>query len=69
MSGYDDIINLPRPALKKHSRMPVSERAAQFAPFAALAPFQAITSQPVNPAAKEGREEDMPDDSGIYADE
>ena len=37
MNGkYDDIINLERPVSLKHPRMPVSDRAAQFAPFAAL---------------------------------
>lgn len=33
---YDDIIDLPRHVSKVHPQMPVSERAAQFAPFAAL---------------------------------
>lgn len=37
MTGkYDDIINLPRPASNKHPPMPMSDRAAQFSPFAAL---------------------------------
>ena len=37
MTGkYDDIINLPRPASRKHPPMPMSDRAAQFSPFAAL---------------------------------
>ena len=37
MTGpYDDIINLPHPTSAKHPRMPLSDRAAQFAPFAAL---------------------------------
>lgn len=31
-----DIINLPHPTSAKHPRMPLSDRAAQFAPFAAL---------------------------------
>ncbi|MBQ8238413.1 MAG: hypothetical protein IJZ39_09740 [Oscillospiraceae bacterium] len=34
MSGYDDIINLPYP--RKPERMSNYDRAAQFAPFAAL---------------------------------
>ena len=33
---YDDIIDLPRPVSKTHSPMPSADRAAQFAPFAAL---------------------------------
>ena len=37
MSGaYDDIIRLPHPDPANHPRMPMSARAAQFAPFAAL---------------------------------
>ena len=35
-SKYDDIINLPRPEPKKHPRMSLHDRAAQFSPFAAL---------------------------------
>lgn len=34
--SYDDIINLPHPTSQKHPRMPLYDRAAQFAPFAAL---------------------------------
>lgn len=33
---YDDIINLPHHVSDHHPRMPISDRAAQFAPFAAL---------------------------------
>lgn len=33
---YADILPLPHPISKKHPQMPVSGRAAQFAPFAAL---------------------------------
>ena len=33
---YDDIINLPRPVSTKRPRMSNHDRAAQFAPFAAL---------------------------------
>lgn len=37
MSGpYDDIIELPHPTSTKHPRMPISDRAAIFSPFAAL---------------------------------
>ena len=33
---YRDIINLPHPESRSHPRMPMENRAAQFAPFAAL---------------------------------
>ena len=33
---YDDIINLPHPISKRFQQMPMRDRAAQFAPFAAL---------------------------------
>lgn len=37
MSGkYDDIIGLPHPTSARHPRMPISDRAAIFSPFAAL---------------------------------
>ena len=39
---YDDIIGLPRPESGKHPRMPVAERAAQFAPFAALTGYEEV---------------------------
>ncbi|MBR6002109.1 MAG: hypothetical protein IK045_04520 [Bacteroidales bacterium] len=35
---YSDIIDLPHFEPQRHPRMPLSERAAQFAPFAALGP-------------------------------
>lgn len=38
---YDDILYMPRPKYLRHARMPVSARAAQFAPFAALTGFDA----------------------------
>lgn len=37
---YADIIDLPRPESKTRRRMPISERAAQFSPFAALDGFE-----------------------------
>lgn len=36
MGKYDDIINLPHHVSTEHPRMSMSDRAAQFSPFAAL---------------------------------
>jgi len=41
MGNYDDIINLPHYEPKHHTRMSMWNRAAQFAPFAALTGFDA----------------------------
>ncbi len=40
VQSYEDIIHLPHPTSPVHPRMPVGDRAAQFAPFAALAGFE-----------------------------
>ncbi len=37
---YEDIINLPRPVSKAHAPMSLSDRAAQFSPFAALSGYE-----------------------------
>ena len=37
---YKDIIDLPHHRSKKHPAMPLLDRAAQFAPFAALTGFE-----------------------------
>ena len=42
MDNYEDIINLPRPVSRTHAPMKASERAAQFAPFAALSGFAEV---------------------------
>ena len=42
---YDDIVNLPHPTSKKHPRMSMEERAAQFSPFAALTGFGAVIQE------------------------
>lgn len=45
MSKYDDIINIPRWNPKSHPRMSEYDRAAQFAPFAALTGYDAMVSE------------------------
>lgn len=46
MAGrYDDIIDLERPVSKTHAPMPMSERAAQFSPFAALTGYEEIIAE------------------------
>ena len=61
---YDDIIGLKRPVSKKHAPMPIADRAAQFAPFAALTGFGGMIDEasdmvnygemPEEPAVKVG---------------
>ncbi|MGN0188285.1 MAG: hypothetical protein ACI395_02095 [Candidatus Cryptobacteroides sp.] len=40
MGRYDDIINMEHHTSKRHPKMPLSDRAAQFAPFAALTGYE-----------------------------
>lgn len=42
---YDDIINLPHPTSPRHPRMPIVDRAAQFAPFAALTGYDDVIDE------------------------
>lgn len=39
-NNYDDIINLEPPISKKHPKMSISARSAQFAPFSALTGYK-----------------------------
>lgn len=55
---YDDIIGLSRPVSKKHRPMPLEERAAQFAPFAALTGY--------TEAVKETEQEYRYDEGVVY---
>lgn len=43
--AYDDIIHLHHPEPKRHSRMSLEARAAQFAPFAALTGHQEVLAE------------------------
>lgn len=45
MAEDDDIINLPHPVSKNHPRMSLWNRAAQFAPFAALTGYGAAIDE------------------------
>ena len=40
--NYEDIINLPHHTSRKHPKMSIESRAAQFAPFAALTGFEEV---------------------------
>lgn len=40
MEEYEDIINMPHHTSKRHPRMSMEARAAQFAPFAALTGYE-----------------------------
>lgn len=44
MGRYDDIINLPHHVSDKHPQMSIHDRAAQFAPFAALTGHEDVIS-------------------------
>ena len=42
---YDDIIHLPAPEPRNRPRMSARDRAAQFAPFAALTGYEAVVEE------------------------
>ena len=48
---YDDIINLPHHVSQKHAPMARADRAAQFAPFAALTGHRAALAETERRAA------------------
>ena len=45
MTGYEDIIHLPRPVSTRHARMSMVDRGAQFSPFAALVGYEAVLQE------------------------
>lgn len=53
MSGpYDDILELPHHVSKTRARMSERDRAAQFAPFAALTGFETVVEETGQQAAR-----------------
>ena len=45
MTAYNDIIHLPHHVSQNHPQMPMLDRAAQFAPFAALTGYEAAVGE------------------------
>lgn len=45
MKRYDDIIEMPHPVSRKHPQMSLSDRAAQFSPFAALTGYEDVIAE------------------------
>lgn len=59
MSGkYDDIIDLPHHVSETRPRMSRLDRAAQFAPFAALTGYEAVIADTARRAEEETLRED-----------
>lgn len=63
MGLYDDIINLPHHVSAKHPQMPMLQRAAQFAPFAALTGYDKATRETAE--RHEMLQEDCPDEEEV----
>ena len=63
---YEQIINLPHHVSDKHTPMSMSERAAQFAPFAALTGYHGMVSEA---SRRTGDREDLDDDRKAMLDE
>ena len=52
MQRYDDIIELAHPNSKKHPRMSLHDRAAQFAPFSALPRYKDALAEAADAAQR-----------------
>lgn len=66
---YGDIINLPHPVSKSHPAMPRSDRAAQFAPFAALNGFPSEIEKAARRSEREQERSVSGGDGFLYSDE
>lgn len=66
--NYEDIINLPHPVSEKHMPMARKNRAAQFAPFAALSGLAEKMGETAVETEEQYKESISPfiDDWGIY---
>jgi len=53
----EEMLKMPHPTSKKHKPMPVSDRAAQFSPFAALTGFD----EEIDEAARKLMDQKMED--------
>ena len=62
---YDDIIHLPHHVSATRPHMPLADRAAQFAPFAALTGFDTV----IDETARRAEEEALQKDTEPFADE
>ena len=60
MGKYDDILNMEHHTSLRHPRMPLHDRAAQFAPFAALTGYEEVIGETIrlNYAGEESDETD-----------
>ena len=61
MKDYSDIIALPHPVSKKHPQMGRLERAAQFAPFAALGGYEELIAEYSKAMEKRQKEVENPE--------
>ncbi len=55
--SYEDILNLSRPVSGRHPRMPIEDRAAQFAPFSALSGYEDAIREAAKQAEESARNE------------
>ena len=53
MDNFDDIINLPHHVSQRHPQMSMWNRAAQFAPFAALTGYEAVIDEAARLTARQ----------------
>ena len=60
MHRYDDILYMPHHVSPTRPRMPMSDRAAQFAPFAALTGFDTV----IDETARSAEEKELLGDTG-----